>query len=353
MVEAIVEACKPTGKNETCRLSAPLLQVEHLCVRYPHLGPVKAKLLGAPSRYLDAVLDVSFTLRRGTTLALVGESGSGKSTLGRAIVGLVPIASGAVRFEGKEPLKKVSSGEKSYHREVAMMFQDPISSLSPRRTVQALITEPFLIHSLSDRDLQAEARRLLTLVGLPPDFAGRYPHQLSGGQARRVGVARAIALSPKLIVADEPTAGLDVSVQGEILNLMTRLQRELELTYLLITHNLAVVRHVSDETAIMYMGRFVEHGPTREIFRQAAHPYTAGLLAAQPDPFPDKRRREVKLMGEVPSIANRPAGCEFHTRCPAVRERCRQIRPEVQSLALDHSHRCHFPLTAARHDRIA
>src|SRR5439155_6973508 len=214
------------------------------------------------NRFLDAVLDVSFALRAGTTLALVGESGSGKSTLGRAIVGLVPIDGGRVRFQGEEPLKAGAGAARAYHRDVAMMFQDPVSSLSPRRTVRALITEPFVIHGLSERGLDQEAERLLALVGLPKDFAGRYPHQLSGGQARRVGVARAVALLPKLIIADEPTAGLDVSVQGEILNLMTRLQRELGLTYLIITHNLAVVRHVSDETAIMYMGRFVEHAST-------------------------------------------------------------------------------------------
>lgn len=340
----LITACTPAARQARNALSGPLLEIEHLCVRYPLMGPVKAMLLGVANRYLDAVLDVSFTIRRGTTLALVGESGSGKSTLGRAIVGLQPTAGGTVRFEGKEPLKRVPSGEKAYHRDVAMMFQDPISSLSPRRTVRALITEPFVVHGLSGKDLEAEARRLLALVGLPPDFAGRYPHQLSGGQARRVGVARAVALSPKLIVADEPTAGLDVSVQGEILNLMTRLQHQLGLTYLIITHNLAVVRHVSDETAIMYMGRFIEHGPTQEIFTRAVHPYTAGLLAAQPHPDPNKRRIQAELMGEVPSMVHRPPGCEFHTRCPWAEEICRQTRPEVRFVDPDHSHRCHFPL---------
>jgi peptide/nickel transport system ATP-binding protein len=185
----------------------------------------------------------------------------------------------------------------------------------------------------------------LALVGLPRDFAERYPHQLSGGQARRVGVARAVALSPKLIVADEPTAGLDVSVQGEILNLMTRLQRELGLTYLVITHNLAVVRHISDEMAIMYMGRFIEYGPTSEIFERAAHPYTDGLIAAQPLPDPDKRREEVALKGEVPSLSRRPVGCEFHTRCPRAQELCRRERPKVHDMGRNHTHRCHFPLT--------
>ncbi|HEY2889884.1 MAG TPA: ABC transporter ATP-binding protein [Dongiaceae bacterium] len=322
----------------------PLLAVENLRVRYPMMGAVRAALQGQRNRFLDAVLDVSFTLKAGTTLALVGESGSGKSSLGRAIIGLVPIHSGYVRFLGKEPA--LHGMTRDYRRNVAMMFQDPVSSLSPRRSVRSLITEPFIVHGLSRRDLAAEAKRLLALVGLPADFASRYPHQLSGGQARRVGVARAVALLPKLIIADEPTAGLDVSVQGEILNLLTRLQRELGLSYLIITHNLAVVRHVSDETAIMYMGRFVEQGPTADIFARAAHPYTVGLLGAQPKPDPDRRRDYVALMGEVPSLARRPSGCEFHPRCPHAQEICRREVPPVFELSSRHRHRCYFPATA-------
>jgi oligopeptide/dipeptide ABC transporter ATP-binding protein len=321
-----------------------LLEVDRLHVRFEAMGPVKAQLLRVENRFLDAVLDVSFAVRAGTTFALVGESGSGKSTLGRAIIGLVPIHGGSVRFDGRAPLGQGAAGLAAYRRHVAMMFQDPVASLSPRLTVKSLITEPFLIHGLKGKDLDAEARRLLALVGLPGDFVGRYPHQLSGGQARRVGVARALALSPKLIIADEPTAGLDVSVQGEILNLLARLQRELGLTYIIITHNLAVVRHVSDEMAVMYMGRFVEHGPTQRIFAGAAHPYTHGLLAAQPLPDPDKRRDDVELQGEVPSLARRPSGCEFHTRCPRAQPLCREVRPEPEASMPGHTHRCHFPL---------
>jgi oligopeptide/dipeptide ABC transporter ATP-binding protein len=324
-----------------------LLEVSNLHVRFPLTGPIKARLVGLENRFLDAVLDVSFSVAAGTTFALVGESGSGKSTLGRAIIGLVPMQAGKVRFDSEEPLLQGSAAIAAYRRHVAMMFQDPVASLSPRLTVKSLITEPFAIHRVKGKNLDAEARRLLALVGLPADFVGRYPHQLSGGQARRVGVARALALSPKLIIADEPTAGLDVSVQGEILNLLTRLQRELGLTYIIITHNLAVVRHVSDEMAIMYMGRFLEHGPTRDIFAQAAHPYTHGLLAAQPHPDPDKRRDNVELQGEVPSLAHRPSGCEFHTRCPRAQELCRSARPERQTLTPGRDHRCHFPLVDA------
>ncbi len=323
-----------------------LLEVEALHVRYAIAGPVKARLLGLASRYVDAVLDVSFRVRSGTTLAIVGESGSGKSTLARAIIGLTPIAAGLIRFDGGNPFARSSGGERGYHRDVAMMFQDPVSSLSPRRTVQSLITEPFVVHGMTNRDLAAEARRLLTLVGLPKDFANRYPHQLSGGQARRVGVARAIALDPKLIIADEPTAGLDVSVQGEILNLMARLQADLGLTYIVITHNLAVVRHVSDETAIMYMGRFVEQGPTPDIFSSPAHPYTAGFIAAQPNPDPGKRRTQVALLGEVGSLANRPPGCEFHIRCPRAKDVCKSVEPAPAFPAPLRMYRCHFPIGA-------
>jgi len=320
-----------------------LLSVRNLQVRYEIAGPVKAMLAGLSSRFIDAVLDVSFDVAKGTTLAIVGESGSGKSTLARAIVGLTPIASGTVHFDGKNPFAD-GRASRNYHREVAMMFQDPVSSLSPRRTVQSLIAEPFIVHGLKDRDLAAEARRLLTLVGLPKDFTSCYPHQLSGGQARRVGVARAIALNPKLIIADEPTAGLDVSVQGEILNLLSRLQGEFGLTYVIITHNLAVVRHVSDETAIMYMGRFVEKGRTAAVFIEPAHPYTQGLIAAQPNPDPAKRRKGVVLLGEVASLRNRPPGCEFNPRCPNVQDYCRTHAPEIVLSSSDRFYRCHFPL---------
>ena len=320
-----------------------LLSVRNLNVRYAIAGPVKAWISGLSPRFIDAVLDVSFEVAQGTTLAIVGESGSGKSTLARAIVGLTPIASGEVSFDGKDPFAD-GKADRDYHREVSMMFQDPVSSLSPRRNVQSLVAEPFVVHGLRDKDLAAEARRLLALVGLPKDFASRYPHQLSGGQARRVGVARAIALNPKLIIADEPTAGLDVSVQGEILNLLARLQGEFGLTYVIITHNLAVVRHVSDETAIMYMGRFVEKGRTADIFPDPAHPYTQGLIAAQPHPDPAKRRTGVVLTGEVASLRNRPPGCEFHPRCPKMQDHCRSHAPQVVTEPSGRFYLCHFPL---------
>jgi oligopeptide/dipeptide ABC transporter ATP-binding protein len=328
--------------------AAPLLQVRDLRVRFRTVGPVRALAAGVADPFIDAVLGVSFDLQAGTTFALVGESGSGKTTLGRALIGLTKVHSGTIRFDGMNPIGMSGGALAAYRRNMAMMFQDPVASLSPRLTVRRLVTEPFDIHGGGERGRDAEARRLLEMVGLPADFAGRYPHQLSGGQARRVGVARALALSPKLIIADEPTAGLDVSVQGEILNLMSELQRRLHLTYIVITHNLAVVRHVSDAMAIMYMGRFIEHGPTRTIYTSPAHPYTHGLLAAQPQPDPDRRREDVELKGEVPSLARRPPGCEFQPRCPIAQEICRRVVPPSVAVGDGHEARCHFPLVPAR-----
>jgi oligopeptide/dipeptide ABC transporter ATP-binding protein len=322
---------------------AELLRVDGLVVRYRAMGRLTALLAGVRDPWLDAVLGVSFGLAEGETLGIVGESGSGKSSLGRALMGLLPVARGTIGFQGTDPAGGSDRALRPYRRQMAMIFQDPIASLSPRLTVRDLLTEPFRIHGLAKRDLDAEARRLLATVGLDPGFAARYPHQLSGGQARRVGVARALALSPKLIIADEPTAGLDVSVQGEVLNLMNRLQRQLRLSYVVITHNLPVVRHVSDRLAIMYMGRFVEQGSTRTLFARPAHPYTEALLTATPAPDPDRARAAPALRGEVPSLLHRPSGCEFHTRCPYAQERCRVERPEPQRRPGGQLVRCHFP----------
>jgi peptide/nickel transport system ATP-binding protein len=323
---------------------AELLEVANLVVRYRAMGRVKALLRGVGNPFLDAVLEVSLALDTGRTLGIVGESGSGKSTLGRAIVGLIRPAAGTILFDGARPPGRSDRALRPWRRQMALMFQDPIASLSPRLTVKSVITEPFRIHDLAGRDLDAEAGRLLRMVGLDPGFGGRYPHQLSGGQARRVGVARALALSPKLIIADEPTAGLDVSVQGEVLNLMNRLQRQQGLAYVLITHNLPVVRHISDQLAIMYMGRFVEQGATATLFARPAHPYTEALLTATPIPDPDRRRPPPALRGEVPSLLSRPPGCEFHTRCPYAKERCRLERPLPQVRPPGQTVRCHFPL---------
>lgn len=323
------------------------MEVSNLRVRFRTMGRLKALARRVETPFIDAVCGVSFRIGKGETLGLVGESGSGKSTIARALVGLLPVQDGTIRFQGQQLNGLGRRAYRHYRREMAMMFQDPVGSLSPRLTVRSLVTEPFRIHGVRNLDRDAEAARLLKLVGLSPDFAGRYPHQLSGGQARRVGVARALALNPKLIIADEPTAGLDVSVQGEVLNLLAKLQDQLGISILIITHNLNVVRHITDRMAIMYLGRFVEQGPTDEIFRHPRHPYTEALLSANPEPDPDAVLERVEIRGEVPSLVNRPAGCEFHTRCPYAQETCRIVPPGVSGDSDDegHSFTCHFPLT--------
>jgi oligopeptide/dipeptide ABC transporter ATP-binding protein len=322
-------------------MTMPLLSVTDLRVEFP-VGGLLARMRGGVTR-IEGVAGVSFQIGRGETFALVGESGSGKTTLARTLNGLQKVASGSIRFDGQEVSTLGRAELKDMRRRMPMMFQDPVGSLSPRLDVRALLAEPFRIHRLTDRNLDAEVRRLLTLVGLPADFADRYPHQLSGGQARRVGVARAIALDPELVIADEPTAGLDVSVQGEVLNLMNDLRDRLGLSMLIITHNLHVVRQIADRTAVMYLGRFVEHGETEAIFTRPHHPYTAALLSANPEPDPDRVLDRINLPPEVPSIFARPTGCEFHTRCPFARPDCAAAAPEPRQIGTDVL-TCHHPL---------
>ncbi|MER8989658.1 ABC transporter ATP-binding protein [Mesorhizobium sp. M0843] len=323
-----------------------LLRVEDLRVRFRTMGPLKALATRTKAPFIDAVCGVSFEIGKGETLALVGESGSGKSTIARTIIGLQRPDSGSVLFDGQHIEALSGAARKPYFRRMAMMFQDPIGSLSPRLTVRSLLTQPFRIHGLKDRDAVGEAERLLRMVGLPEDFASRYPHQLSGGQARRVGIARALALNPDLLIADEPTAGLDVSVQGEVLNLLAQLQDEFGMAILIITHNLNVVRHMTDRMAIMYLGCFIEVGSTEPVFDQPRHPYTEALLAANPEPDPDAVLNRIELKGEVPSLFGRPSGCEFHTRCRYAQDICSRVfpKPETSSDDTEHSFRCHFPL---------
>jgi peptide/nickel transport system ATP-binding protein len=311
--------------------SEPILSVKDVQVSFPVGG-------FSNRRSILGVAGVRFEVRRGETFALVGESGSGKTTLARAVNGLQQISQGSITFEGERIDGLGKSRMKPIRRRMSMMFQDPVGSLSPRMTVGDLVTEPFRIHGAEGRNLRDEASRLLTLVGLPADFATRYPHQLSGGQARRVGVARAIALDPALIIADEPTAGLDVSVQGEVLNLLNELRERLGLAMVIITHNLHVVHHVADRTAVMYLGRFVEIGETETMFAAPRHPYTAALLSANPEPDPDKVHDRITLPAEVPSLLSRPSGCEFHTRCPWAQAKCASTPPPSGDVA------CHFPL---------
>ncbi|MGN6538852.1 MAG: ABC transporter ATP-binding protein [Mesorhizobium sp.] len=319
----------------------PLLSVSDLRVRF-RIGGVVSALAGHRIE-IEAVAGVGFKLERGQTFALVGESGSGKTTLARAINGLQPVAGGSIRVNCRDRQDLPKADWKPLRRKMSMMFQDPVGSLSPRLSVRSLLAEPFVIHGLSGRSLEAEVERLLTIVGLPKDFAERYPHQLSGGQARRVGVARAVALDPDLIIADEPTAGLDVSVQGEVLNLLNDLRDRMGLSMLIITHNLHVVRQIADRMAVMYLGRFVEEGETEAIFRSPHHPYTAALLSANPEPDPDKVHNRIALPAEVPSLLDRPSGCEFHTRCPFAQDLCATSVPTPSVIGSSRL-TCHFPL---------
>lgn len=321
-------------------MNAPLLELRDLSVRYALPRSLTDVVGVRPQRHIDAVIRANLRLDAGKTLAIVGESGSGKSSLGRALIGLEPISAGEMLFQGENPFAHRKRGSAPFHRAVAMIFQDPISSLSPRRNVLQLVAEPFAIHGLKHRDMRGEVGRLLGLVGLPKAMMERYPHELSGGQARRVGIARAIALEPKLVVADEPTAGLDVSVQAEVLNLMRSLQDRFGMAYILITHNISLIRHVADCIAVTYMGRIVEYGDTADILGKAAHPYARGLIAAQPYPDPDRRRTKAPVLGETPSLLARPSGCEFRTRCQNALPICAHETPPPVYLGSGHFSRC-------------
>ena len=320
-----------------------LLELKHVRMRFRTHSPLGAVINGIRDPFVDAVHGVSLAIEEGETYGLVGESGSGKTTLARSIIGLVRPQEGSIRYDGTELIGMPASEMQKVRRNIGAMFQDPVGSLSPRMTIRSLLAEPFKIHDMTQRDLGQEVNQLLEMVGLNRDFANRYPHQLSGGQARRVGVARALALKPKLVVADEPTAGLDVSVQGEILNLLGKLQADLGISILVITHNLNVVRHITDRMGIMYFGRILEQGPTATIFHQPSHPYTQALLSANPEPDPDAEIDRLELQGEVPSLFNRPPGCEFHPRCPFATSICESTFPEISELNSSHKYRCHHP----------
>lgn len=316
-----------------------LLEVEHLEVSYRRQSRMRAVLKREEATF-PAVADVSFALDAGRTLGLVGESGSGKSSVARSLIGLQR-STGSIRFDGREIGAAGQAEWRRLREQISMMWQDPIGSLSPRLSVASLVTEPLKIQRR--RCSRGDADRLLSMVGLPTELGSRYPHQLSGGQARRVGVARALALDPKLLIADEPTAGLDMSVQGEILNLLNDIQTRTGVAILVITHNLNLVRHVTDEVAVMYLGRFVEQGPTDAIFGRPRHPYTEALLSANPSPDPDERQGRIELSGEMPSPVRRPSGCEFHGRCPHVRRDCADIVPDWSREGA-RGHACRYPL---------
>ncbi|MBL8696798.1 MAG: ATP-binding cassette domain-containing protein [Alphaproteobacteria bacterium] len=321
---------------------AILLEVRDLKRHFPLGG--RGLFSHAPGA-VKAVDGVSFTIRRGETFGLVGESGCGKSTLGKVIVGLQPATAGQVLFEGRDMARLGASERRALRREIQIVFQDPYASLNPRMTVEAIVGEAFDIHGLArGEDKRREVRTLLDAVGLSAAFATRWPHELSGGQRQRVGIARALALKPKLIVCDEPVSALDVSIQAQVLNLLADLQRAFGLSYLFIAHGLAAVRQVSDRIGVMYLGKLVEVAPVDELFAAPRHPYTQALMSAIPVPDPRLRRERIVLEGDVPSPAAPPPGCRFHTRCryaQEVGEACRTREPGLLAIGADHVTACH------------
>jgi oligopeptide transport system ATP-binding protein len=330
----------------------PLLEVRGLRKVF-HTG---GGLASQARRDVHAVNGVDLTVRQGQTLGIAGESGCGKSTLARLMLGLYPPTSGEVLFEGRNIARLSRRELLGIRRNMQIVFQDPYSSLDPRMRVREIVAEALVTHGLVGRGRRSLGPRrervgeLLESVGLPASDQDRFPRELSGGQRQRVGIARALALDPKLLVLDEPVSALDVSIQAQVINLLTRMQRERGLTYVFVTHDLSVLQHVADSVAVMYLGRIVEFAETEELFRQARHPYTQSLLSAVPIPDPalERRRRRVVLQGELPSADNLPSGCSFHTRCPVARERCSAETPALeQQDGRDHLAACHFPVHSA------
>jgi oligopeptide/dipeptide ABC transporter ATP-binding protein len=348
----VSEATAPTAGAAAPRRSRaePLFEVEHLTKRFPiHRG-----ILQRTVAHVHAVEDVSFTIYRGETLGLVGESGCGKSTTARLLLKLLESTSGTIKFEGRDITRLSWRSMRPLRREMQMVFQDPYSSLNPRQTIGQIIGAPFAVHK-TEGSTKRKVQDLMERVGLNPEHYNRYPHEFSGGQRQRIGVARALALSPKVIVCDEPVSALDVSIQAQILNLLLSLQRDFELTYLFISHDLGVVRHLSDRIAVMYLGRIVEMGDADQVYLDPKHPYTAALLSAVPkgEVGGEMKRERVVLTGDVPSPVYPPPGCAFHPRCPkarsitgsdAVPESCRADLPELRPMGQQHLAACWYPL---------
>ncbi|MBR8659322.1 dipeptide ABC transporter ATP-binding protein [Anoxybacillus sediminis] len=321
------------------QVAEDLLIVKNLKKYYSITGGVFGKEVGV----VKAVDDVSFTVKRGETLGLVGESGCGKSTTGRSLLRLIEPTAGEVIFDGVNVTALTADEMRRMRRHMQIVFQDPFASLNPRHNIEKILEEPLVVHGIGTPDERKKrVREMLEVVGLSSAHAQRYPHQFSGGQRQRIGIARALMLNPKLIVADEPVSALDVSIQSQVLNLMQDLQQELGLTYLFIAHDLSVVRHISDRVGVMYLGRLVELADSETLYDQPLHPYTRALLSAVPSPDPDAVRERIILQGDVPSPANPPGGCTFHTRCPHVTEECRSVRPAFQDVGGGHFIACHL-----------
>jgi len=329
MTDSTPPVAAASTATATVFAAAPLLRVRNLVKHFPIRGGVFSRTIAS----VKAVQDVSFDMRSGETLGLVGESGCGKSTLGRALLLLEDPSAGEIHFEGTDIVKASRREVFRLRREMQMVFQDPDSSLNPRMTIGDIVREPLQVHRMGRRKEQTEkAAELLESVGLTADMMKRYPHEFSGGQRQRVGIARALALNPKIIIADEPVSALDVSVQAQVLNLMVSLQKKFKLTYLFISHALSVVEYISDTIAIMYLGRIVEKGPRDAVFAEPLHPYTRALMEAIPVPDPRKRKAAPPVRGETPSAVNPPPGCAFHPRCPYKIEACTQAVPPLEAL---------------------
>jgi oligopeptide/dipeptide ABC transporter ATP-binding protein len=308
--------------------------------------PVRRGLLQRKQGAVQAVDGLDFTVRRGETLSLVGESGCGKTTTGRLLTRLLEPTDGKIIFDGHD-ITHVSTGRmRPLRKDIGMVFQDPFSSLNPRHTVGTIVGAPFRLQNVqTPNGIKKAVQDLLELVGLSPEHYNRYPHEFSGGQRQRIGIARTLALRPKLIVADEPVSALDVSIQAQVINLLEDLQEELDLTYVMIAHDLSIVRHVSDRVAVMYLGKIVEIGEAAQVYAKPRHPYTVALMSAVPIPDPGRRtnRERIRLTGDVPSPLNPPPACRFNTRCWKAQEICRTEEPPLAELATGHQVACHFP----------
>ncbi|OEF99387.1 dipeptide/oligopeptide/nickel ABC transporter ATP-binding protein [Vulcanibacillus modesticaldus] len=320
-------------------MTEAILKVEKLKKYYPIYGGVLHKTIG----YVKAVDGVSFEVNQGETLALVGESGCGKSTTGRSILRLIEPTEGRIIFEGEDLVSLNDEQMRKRRRDLQIIFQDPFASLNPRHTVQRILEEPLIVHGIGDKnERKRKVVELLETVGLNKEQIKRYPHQFSGGQRQRIGIARALSVNPKLIVADEPVSALDVSIQSQVLNLMEDLQEKFGLTYIFISHDLSVVRHIASRVGVMYLGSLVELADKTELYDQPLHPYTQALLSAVPVPDPDFKRERIILSGDVPSPSNPPAGCKFHTRCRYKMDVCTKEVPDLVDVGNGHYIACHL-----------
>ncbi|MDO8210512.1 ABC transporter ATP-binding protein [Conexibacter sp. CPCC 206217] len=320
-----------------------MLEVDHLQLYFPiKRGVIVDRTIG----HVHAVDDVSLTLDEGETLGIVGESGCGKTTLSRSIVRLVEPTAGSIKFRGRDITKAGRRELQPVRREMQMVFQDPQASLNPRKRVGQIVGAPLELHGVGRRETERKVRELLARVGLNPEHVNRFPHEFSGGQRQRIGIARALAVEPKLMMLDEPVSALDVSIQAQVINLLDDLQDEFGLSYVFVAHDLSVVRHVSDRIAVMYLGKIVESSPSEELYTKPVHPYTVGLLGAIPipDPRQNRARRRLVVSGEPPNPIDPPSGCRFRTRCPRASDVCAQVEPQLTEYANGHVAACHHPL---------